>query len=118
MYWAKIKGRFKGSAGASQAQRRIYLTMKYGSLWRAKTQIRLHLKNKDSHMMDQVWKVRENNQISDDQYSTMLTKLNISPLTKQNRSEPPEMNSLSRATIEPADTVSEQSGFQDRVKEI
>eukprot|EP00356_Strombidium_inclinatum_P005957 CAMPEP_0170500878 /NCGR_PEP_ID=MMETSP0208-20121228/36399_1 /TAXON_ID=197538 /ORGANISM="Strombidium inclinatum, Strain S3" /LENGTH=73 /DNA_ID=CAMNT_0010779125 /DNA_START=79 /DNA_END=296 /DNA_ORIENTATION=- len=42
MYWAKIKGRFKGSLkdGASKAQRRIHLAMKYGSIWRAKVQVR------------------------------------------------------------------------------
>lgn len=34
MYWASIKGRFQGiSKHSSGAQKRIYLGMKYGSIW-------------------------------------------------------------------------------------
>ena len=34
MYWASIKGRFQGiNKQSSGAQRRIYLGMKYGSIW-------------------------------------------------------------------------------------
>ena len=34
MYWASIKGRFQGiNKQSSGAQRRIYLAMKYGSIW-------------------------------------------------------------------------------------
>lgn len=39
MYWAQIKGRFRGSK-SSAAERRIYLAMKYGNIWRAKAQIK------------------------------------------------------------------------------
>tara|TARA_B110000285_G_C15060480_1_gene582088 strand:+ start:786 stop:983 length:198 start_codon:yes stop_codon:yes gene_type:complete len=39
MYWAQIKGRFRGSK-FSTAERRIFLAMKYGNLWKAKAQLK------------------------------------------------------------------------------
>jgi hypothetical protein len=39
MYWAKIKGRFRGGTN-SGAERRIYLAIKYGNLWRTKVIIK------------------------------------------------------------------------------
>ena len=38
MYWANIKGRFK-TGQKSAAERRIYLAMKYGNLWRARVMV-------------------------------------------------------------------------------
>ena len=39
MYWANIKGRFK-TGQKSAAERRIYLAIKYGNLWRARVQVK------------------------------------------------------------------------------
>ena len=39
LYWAKVKGRFRTGASSSGAERRIYLAIKYGNLWRTKVLI-------------------------------------------------------------------------------
>ena len=41
IYWAKVKGRFRSNTlSSSGAEKRIYLAIKYGNIWRTKVLIR------------------------------------------------------------------------------
>ena len=40
LYWAKIKGRFRSNNASSGAERRIYLAIKYGNIWRTRVIMR------------------------------------------------------------------------------